>query len=143
MTTVEEMVDLMQDKYGKAERVWVMDRGMVSEDNIASLQSCGARYPVGTPKSMLRKFEHDLTDKDWQEVAPGVEVKLCAAPDGTNESFVLCRSEGRKDKETAILNRFITRLEAGLDKSCQHCAAGTEDPASETEAASARQTKGY
>ena len=142
VTTVEEMVDLMQDKYGKAERVWVMDREMVSEDNITSLQSCGARYLVGTPKSMLRKFEHELMDKDWQEVQPGVEVKLCLAPDGTEESFVLCRSEGRKDKETAILNRFITRLEAGLDKSCQHCAAGTEDPASETEAASAQQTKG-
>lgn len=116
VTTVEDMVELMQNKYGKAERIWVMDRGMVSEENIELLQSCGARYLVGTPKSMLRKFEHELIDKDWQEVHPGVEVKLCTAPDGTEESFVLCRSEGRKDKETAILNRFITRLETGLDK---------------------------
>lgn len=124
VTTVEEMVELMQNKYGKAERVWVMDRGMVSEENIELLQGCGARYLVGTPKSMLRKFEHELIDKDWQEVQHGVEVKLCPAPDGTKESFVLCRSEGRKDKETAILNRFITRLEAGLDKLKQQAEKG-------------------
>lgn len=116
VTTVEEIVELMQSKYGKAQRIWVMDRGMVSEENLESLQGCGARYLVGTPKSMLRKFEHELIDKDWQEVHEGVEVKLCSAPDGTQESFVLCRSEGRKEKETAILNRFITRLEAGLAK---------------------------
>jgi transposase len=116
VTTVEEMVELMQDKYGKAQRIWVMDRGMVSEENIESLQGCGASYLVGTPKSMLRKFESELIDKDWQEVQPGVEVKLCCAPDGTQERFVLCRSEGRKEKETAIVNRFITRLEAGLTK---------------------------
>jgi transposase len=124
VTTVEEMVELMQNKYGKAERVWVMDRGMVSEENMEALQSCGARYLVGTPKSMLRKFEQELTDKDWQEVAPGVEVKLCCAPDGTRESFVMCRSEGRKDKEAAILNRFITRLESGLDKLKQQAESG-------------------
>ena len=124
VTTVEEMVELMQNKYGKSERIWVMDRGMVSEENIELLQGCGARYLVGTPKSMLRKFEHELIDKDWQEVQPGVEVKLCCAPDGTEESFVLCRSEGRRDKETAILNRFITRLEAGLDKLKQQAEEG-------------------
>lgn len=124
VTTVEEMVELMQNKYGKAERIWVMDRGMVSEENIELLQGCGARYLVGTPKSMLRKFEHELIDKDWQEVKPGVEVKLCPALDGTEESFVLCRSERRKDKETAILNRFITRLQAGLDKLKQQAEQG-------------------
>jgi len=124
VTTVEEMVEGMQNKYGKAERIWVMDRGMVSEENIEVLQDCGARYLVGTPKSMLRKFEHELLDKDWQEVHRGVEVKLCSAPDGTGESFVLCRSEGRKDKETAILNRFITRLQTGLEKLKQQAEQG-------------------
>lgn len=101
-----------------------MDRGMVSEENIKSLQDCGARYLVGTPKSMLRKFKHELIDKDWQEVQPGVEVKLCTATDGMKESSVLCRSEGRKEKETAILNRFITRLEAGLEKLKQQAEHG-------------------
>jgi len=116
VTTTEEMVDVMESKYGKANRIWVMDRGMVSEDNIEFMQERGARYLVGTPKSMLRKFEQELLAKDWEEVRPGVEVKICASPEGKDETFVLCRSEGRKDKEAAILNRFIVRLEAGLKK---------------------------
>jgi len=115
VTTTEEMILIMESKYGKANRIWVMDRGMVSEENIKFMQQRGARYLVGTPKSMLRKFEQELLAKDWEEVHPGVEVKKCASPEGRDETFVLCRSEGRKDKETAILNRFIVRLEAGLN----------------------------
>jgi transposase len=109
------MVEIMEEKYGKANRIWVMDRGMVSEENIEFMQERGARYLVGTPKSMLIKFERELVEKDWEAVHPGVEVKKCASPEGKDETFVLCRSEGRKDKETAILNRFIVRLEAGLN----------------------------
>ena len=116
VTTTEEMVEIMESKYGKANRIWVMDRGMVSEDNIEFMQERGARYIVGTPKSMLKKFEQELLEKDWEAVRPGVEVKICSSPEGKDESFVLCRSEGRKDKETAILNRFVVRLEAGLNK---------------------------
>ncbi|NTU42962.1 MAG: IS1634 family transposase [Nitrospirales bacterium] len=116
VTTVQEMIELMQKKYGVAERVWVMDRGMVSEDNLEYLRSGGSRYLVGTPKAMLRKFEAELLQQSWQEVQPGVEVKLCPSPEGMEESFVLCRSEGRRDKETAILDRFICRLETGLNK---------------------------
>ena len=115
VTTTEEMVLIMERKYGKANRIWVMDRGMVSEENIEFMQERGARYLVGTPKSMLRKFEQALLEKDWEEVHPGVEVKMCASPEGKDETFVLCRSEGRKDKEMAILNRFVARLEAGLN----------------------------
>jgi transposase len=109
------MVVAMESKYGKANRIWVIDRGMVSEDNIKFMRRRGARYLVGTPKSMLKKFERELLGKGWEEVHPGVEVKICPRPEG-GETFVLCRSEGRKDKETAILNRFIVRLEAGLGK---------------------------
>jgi transposase len=116
VTTTEEMVLTMESKYGKANRIWVMDRGMVSEENIEFMQDRGARYLIGTPKSMLRKFERELLAKDWEEVHPGVEVKICASPEGKDETFVLCRSEGRKDKEAAILNRFVSRLEAGLNK---------------------------
>jgi len=115
VTTTEEMVLIMESKYGKANRIWVMDRGMVSEENVEFMQERGARYLVGTPKSMLRKFEQALLEKDWEEVHPGVEVKMCASPEGKDETFVLCRSEGRKDKEMAILNRFVARLEAGLN----------------------------
>jgi len=116
VTTTEEMVMIMERKYGKANRIWVMDRGMVSEENIEFMQDRGVRYLVGTPKSMLKKFEQELLAKDWEEVHPGVEVKICASPEGKEEAFVLCRSEGRKDKEAAILNRFVIRLEAALNK---------------------------
>jgi transposase len=116
VTTTEEMVLAMESKYGKANRIWVMDRGMVSEENIDFIHERSAKYLVGTPKSMLKKFESELLAKDWEEVQPGVEVKKCACPEGGEDVFVLCRSEGRKDKETAILNRFIVRLETGLMK---------------------------
>jgi transposase len=116
VTTVEEMVLAMERKYGKANRIWVMDRGMVSEENIEFMKERGARYIVGTPKSMLRKFEQQLLAKGWEEVRPGVEVKICVCPEIREETFVLCHSEKRKDKETAILNRFLIRLETGLGR---------------------------
>jgi transposase len=110
------MVQIMEGKYGKANRVWVMDRGMVSEDNLKYLRATGAHYLVGTPKAMLKKFEQQLLDQRWEEAQPGVDVKLCRSPEGTEETFILCRSLGRKEKENAILNRFVTRLETALAK---------------------------
>lgn len=124
VTTVQEMVVVMEQKYGKASRVWVMDRGMVSESNLEYLRSTGARYLVGTPKSMLKKFEQQLLDQDWEKVQNGVEVKVCPSLEGAEETFVLCRSLGRKDKENAILNRFVERLEASLNKLVKQAEAG-------------------
>lgn len=92
VTTTKEMVQAMESKYGKANRVWVMDRGMVSDENLEYLRTTGARYLVGTPKSMLKKFEQHLVDQNWEEVQPGVDVKLCRSPEGTEETFVLCRA---------------------------------------------------
>ena len=116
VTTTQEMVLMMEAKYGKANRVWVMDRGMVSEGNLEFMRNSNAGYLVGTPKSLLKKFERHLLEQNWEEVQPGVEVKLCPSPEGTDETFVLCRSMGRKEKENAILNRFVTRLEDKLTK---------------------------
>jgi transposase len=116
VTTVEDMVEMMEKKYGTAERVWVMDRGMVSEKNLAFMRKRGARYLVGTPRSLLRKFERELLEKNWQSVRPDVEIKLCSSPEGGEETYVLCRSQGRKDKEQAILGRFIGRIEEGLQR---------------------------
>jgi transposase len=124
VTTTQEMVEIMEAKYGKANRVWVMDRGMVSEDNLESLRSTGARYLVGTPKSMLKKFEHQLLEQNWEKVQAGVDVKLCRSPEGTDETFVLCRSAGRKEKENAILNRFVNSLETRLVKLAGQAQAG-------------------
>lgn len=116
VTTAQEMVHIMEAKYGKANRVWVMDRGMVSEDNLEFMRKANARYLVGTPKSLLKKFEHELLNQNWEEVQPGVEVNLVQSPEGKDETFVLCRSLGRKEKENAILNRFVARLEEKLMK---------------------------
>jgi len=114
----------MEAKYGQAERVWVMDRGMVSEENLEFMRSRGAKYLVGTPKSMLKKFERELIESGWEEVSLGVEVKLCPSPEGGRETFILCRSQGRREKEMAILNRFISRLEAALNKLVQQAEEG-------------------
>ena len=118
LTTVEDMVELMEKKYGQAKRIWVMDRGMISEDNIDFLRGREARYLVGTPKSQLKAFEAQLLEKEhWSEVQEGVEVKLVAHPDGgTDEQFVLCRSSARRDKEVAMLALARQRLRAQLDK---------------------------
>lgn len=124
VTTPKEMVQVMEAKYGKADRVWVLDRGMVSEENLEFLRRSGARYLVGTPRSLLKKFEKHLLEQSWEEVQPGVEVKLCPSPEGMEETFVLCRSLGRKEKENAILNRFVTRLGDKLGKLAERAEQG-------------------
>lgn len=118
VTTVEDMVELMETKYGKAKRIWGMDRGMVSEDNIEFLRGRQARYLVGTPKSQLKQFEAQLLDKEnWAEVQAGVEVKLVPHPDGgCDEQYVLCRSSARRDKEVAMIELARKRLRTQLDK---------------------------
>jgi len=117
VTTVDEIVELMRTKYGHERRTWVMDRGMVSEDNLDMLRESKASYLVGTPKSMLKQFEQDLLlEQDWEQVQSDVEVKLHASPEGENETFVLCRSRGRIEKERAMREKQRVRLEAELHK---------------------------
>jgi transposase len=114
VTTVEEIVGTMEKRFGIAQRIWVMDRGMTSAANIAWLQKTGRRYLVGTPKSDLKKFAAEIVDKrDWKIVREGVEAKLCAGPDG-KETFVLVRSDERREKEKAMHQRFAERIEEGL-----------------------------
>jgi len=104
VTTVEEIITLMEEKYGQAKRIWVLDRGMVSEENIEFLRVRQAQYIVGTPKAQLRQFEAALLEaKNWKQVREGVEVKLLPHPDGKGqEQFVLCRSLARREKEKAL-----------------------------------------
>ena len=113
VTTVEEVVEAMEKKYGKAERVWVMDRGMTSQENLEFLRKREAKYLVGTPKSDLKKFEREILAEDWEKIREGLEVKRCPSPDG-QETFILCRSEDRKRKEKAMHDRFVRRIEEGL-----------------------------
>lgn len=114
VTTVEQIVSTMEARYGLADRIWVMDRGMTSANNIAWLQSTKRRYLIGAPPSELKKWKDAIADtKDWRVVREGLEVKLCAGPDGV-ETFVLCRSAERQKKEQAMHERFSKRIEEGL-----------------------------
>jgi transposase len=113
VTTVEQVVETMESRYGQADRIWVMDRGMVSEAKVAWLKAGGRRYILGTPKSMLRRFERQLLDGPWETVREGLEVQQCRSPDGA-ETFILCRSRARQEKERAIHERFEGRIEQGL-----------------------------
>lgn len=123
-TTIETIVKAMEAKYGAAHRVWVMDRGMVSEKNLAFLRERNGSYIVGTPKGMLKQFERHLANKDWHEVQAGVEVKLVPGPDGT-ETFILARSADRREKEKAMHERFTERMEAGLKQLATSAEKGT------------------
>ncbi len=115
VTTVEEIVEAMESRYGKADRVWVMDRGMASADNLEWLQEGERKYVIGTPKSELRKWEQELVDRrGWKQIREDVEVKLCHGPEG-EETFILCRSAGRKEKDRAIRERFAQRMREKLE----------------------------
>jgi len=81
VSTVEEIVQLIEARYGKADRIWAMDRGMASSENFAFLKEAGRRYILGTPKSQLKYYEKELTESGWDVVRPGVEVKKCASPE--------------------------------------------------------------
>jgi transposase len=114
VTTVEEIVTSMERRYGQARRVWVMDRGMTSAENIAWLKSTGRQYLIGTAKSELKRFARELADRrDWRTVRDGLEVKVCAGPEG-EETFLLVRSADRQQKEGAMHARFCERIETAL-----------------------------
>ncbi len=120
VTTVEDIVEKIEAQYGAAGRIWAMDRGMISQENLEYLRAGGRRYIVGTPRSQLKRFEQELLKVDWQQVREGLEVKLCPSPDG-EETFVLCRSAERAVKEKAIHDRFEKRIEKGLTKLADSC----------------------
>lgn len=115
VTTVKQIVTRIEAQFGQAKRVWIMDRGMVSAEVLAWLRQAGRHYIVGTPKCELKRYEAQLLDgRDWVEIREGLEVKHVPAPEGTTETFVLCRSAARKEKERAMRARFAARIEAGV-----------------------------
>jgi transposase len=126
-TTMEEIVETMERRYGRSNRIWVMDRGMISDEHIEFLRQQGRRYLVGTPKSALRKFEQELLSEQWEMVREGLEVKKCPSPDG-RETFILCRSTDRREKEKAMHDRFAKRIREGLEKMVKACQRRKQDP---------------
>src|SRR5258708_20587063 len=100
----------MEARYGQAQRVWVMDRGMNSGETVAWLQGSGRRYLLGANRTELKTLAPQLLDaRDWRQVRDGVEAKLCTGPEGT-ETFLLVRSAERQQKEKAMHARFAERI---------------------------------
>ena len=128
VTTVEEIVTSMEARYGRAQRVWAMDRGMVSQDNIEFLKEGDRRYILGTPRSQLKRYQKELAGADWTQVHEGLEVKKLAAPDGSEEVFILCRSADRREKERAMHQRFVQRIRQGLERIAQGCLKRKQAP---------------
>src|SRR3989449_427386 len=113
VSTVETILRMVERKYGKARRIWVFDRGIVSEANLAAIRKRGGQYLVGTPRSQMKQFEAELVKDDWTRVGPEVDVKKVAIPQG-EETYILCRTAGRKEKEQAIRKRFSNSMEKAL-----------------------------
>jgi transposase len=127
VTTVREIVETIERRFGTADRVWVMDRGMASERNLAWLKAGGRRYVIGASRSTLRRFEREIVDaKDWRSIRDDVEVKVCPTEDG-DETFILCRSEARKAKDSAIVARAAGRVRDRLE-SLQRRLAAAQQP---------------
>jgi transposase len=121
--TVKEIVAKIEAKFGKAGRVWIMDRGMVSAEVLEWLRAERRPYIVGTPKCELKNFSVQVLEKrNWEDIREGLEVKQCPSPDGS-ETFILCRSQARKEKEKAMHERFQKRIEEGIARLNRRLAA--------------------
>jgi transposase len=114
VSTVKQIVESMENRFGKVNRVWVMDRGMVSAENIAWLNTTKRRYVIGTARVELKRWAKQLAEKTaWRQIREDVEIKICSGPDGS-ETFLMCRSASRTEKEKAMHERFSKRIEEGL-----------------------------
>jgi len=107
--TLKDFLAKIERQYGKADRVWVMDRGIPTEETLALMRDSDppVHYLVGTPKGRLTKLEKSFLDQPWQVVRERVTVKLLKQD---NEAYVLALSAGRRDKEKAMRRRRLKRL---------------------------------
>jgi hypothetical protein len=103
----------IEERYGKARRAWLMDRGVPTEELLGEMRREGVQYLVGTPKGRLREVERKLLSKSWQEVHDGVAVKLL---EESGELLVLAKSRPRRSKESAIRRKKLRGLLDGLRK---------------------------
>jgi transposase len=112
-TTLRDMLRKIEAQYGKAQRIWVMDRGIPTEETLAEMRQADPpiSYLVGTPKGRLSKLEKALLGLPWQAVRQGVDVKLLAQE---QELYVLAQSHARIHKERAIRRRKLKWLWARL-----------------------------
>ena len=113
--TLRSFLEKIESQYGKARRVWVMDRGVPTEEVLAEMRASDppVQYLVGTPKGRLTRLEKQLVDKPWRKAREGVEVKLLAQDD---ELYVFAQSADRVSKERAMRRRQLKWLWARLKK---------------------------
>ena len=121
VTTWQEIVTTMEARYGRANRIWCGDRGMMSQANLEFMESGDRRYIIGASKGTLKKFERELLAEDWRTIREGLEVKICPSPDGGKETYILCRSRDRREKEKAMHERFERRIDEALEKVRASC----------------------
>ena len=105
--TLPDFLRKIEKQYGKRNRLWIMDRGIPTEDALEQMRIEGASYLVGTPRGRLSKLEDQLFGQPWKEVQDQIEVKL--ARDG-EDLYVLTRSGGRRDKEQSMRRRRLRKL---------------------------------
>jgi transposase len=106
-TTLPKFLKLIESRYGKARRVWLMDRGIPKEEDITRMNKEGVQYLVGTPRGKLTELEEKFLSLSWREVREGVSVKLL---NESGEVLVLAKSDGRRDKEKSIRCRKLKKL---------------------------------
>jgi transposase len=108
-STLEEFLAKIENQYGKADRVWVMDRGIPTEQSLARMRQADrpVHYLVGTPKGRLSKLEKAFLSKPWSQVRERVDVKLLEQEE---EIYILACSHGRMHKERAMRQRRLKRL---------------------------------
>ena len=116
-----EIVATMESRFGPARRVWVLDRGIASQDNLEFLRARNQSFLVGTPRSQLSQFEAELCTGDWQKIRKSVEVK-CVQRHG--QTYVLARSKQRRAKEHAIRRRQLLGWHGDLKKLAARVSAG-------------------
>jgi len=108
-TTLRSFLDKIENTYGKAKRMWVMDRGIPTDEILAEMRDPDRQmfYLVGTSKSKIKQYEKKWLDLPWQKVRDSVDVKLF---DNDGELYVLAKSTGRQAKETAMRRKRLVRL---------------------------------
>jgi transposase len=110
-TTLSDFLKRIEQRYGRANRIWVMDRGIPTEDSLTEMRAKGASYLVGTPKGRLTKLEQAFLGQPWARVREGVQVKRLATEE---DVYVLAQSDARIDKERGMrrrrLRRYVDRL---------------------------------
>jgi hypothetical protein len=108
-TTLADFLKKIETQYGKSDRVWVMDRGIPTEEALAQMRASPTpvHYLVGTPRGRLNKLEKDFLGKPWEQARESVQVKLLNQGE---ELYILAQSDGRRHKERAMRQRKLKRL---------------------------------